>query len=238
MLEKNEIWVERIRNLLDERGMKQKDLAQKCNVTTSTISDWIGAKKKGEVRREPKISGFKDVADALGVSTDYLLGADECKTPSNEEIHKITGLSDGAIESLISVNNSAGTDGGTAAKRLAACNFLLETINSTELFDSLYSYLLGEFYFRNNKTDLGADIIYSKGPTGEENEVLVFAENYSHVYLSKVLQELALLKKATDKAKSKKEKSDYAEWRKTPDGIDFEMERLAQQPAFDEEDKE
>ena len=56
--------------------------------------------------------------------------------------------------------------------------------------------------------------------------------------MKKVLQELALLKKTTDKAKSKKEKADYVEWRKTPDGIAVEMENLAQQPGFDEEDKE
>lgn len=234
MIEKNEIWVERIRNLLDARGMKQKDLAQKCNVTTSTISDWIGAKKKGEVRREPKISGFKDVADALGVSTDYLLGADECKTPSNEEIHKITGLSDKAIESLISANHNTGHNDATAAKRLAACNFLLERMNDTELFESIYRYLLGEFYFSKNKKDLGATIIYSKGPQSEENEVLAFAENYSHVYFSKIMQELSLLKKTADEVKTAKEKEDYEQWLKTPEGIAFEQENLEQQPIWEE----
>lgn len=234
MIEKNEIWVERIRNLLEERGMKQKDLAQKCNVTTSTISDWIGYKKKGEARREPKISGFKDVAVALGVSTDYLLGADECKTPSNEEIHKITGLSDRAIESLISANHSMGTDNGTAAKRLAACNFLLERMNDTELFESMYRYLLGEFYFSKNKKDLGATVLYSKDPQSEETEVLSFAENYSHVYFSKVLQELSLLKKTADEVKVEKEKADYEKWLKTPEGIAFEQENLEQQPVLEE----
>lgn len=232
------IWVERITNLLEEQGMTQKELAQKSGVAPSAISDWIGSKKKGRTQREPKIIGFKAVADTLGVSTDYLLGADECTVPTNEEIHKKTGLSDKAIKNLIRLQRSSNAGNSPAAKKMAACNFLLEAINSTELFDNLYSYLLGEFYFRNNKTDLGADVVYSKGPTGEENEVLVFAENYSHVYLSKVLQELALLKKTTDKAKSKKGKADYAEWRKTPDGIAFEMENLAQQPGFDEEDKE
>lgn len=234
MIEKNEIWVERIRNLLEERGMKQKDLAQKCNVTTSTISDWIGYKKKGEARREPKISGFKDVAVALGVSTDYLLGADECKTPSNEEIHKITGLSDRAIEALVSANHSTGTDNGIAAKRLAVCNFLLERMNDTELFESLYRYLLGEFYFSKNKQDLGATVIYSKGPRSEETEVLAFAENYSHVYFSKVMQELSILKKTADEVKSEREKSDYENWLKTPEGIAFEQENLEQQPAWEE----
>lgn len=231
------IWVERITNLLEEQGMTQQELAQKSGVTPSTISDWIGFKKKGRSQREPKITGFKAVADILGVSTDYLLGADDCTTPMNEEIHKKTGLSDKAIKNLIRIQRSVKAGEVPAAKKLAACNFLLEAINSTELFDSLYSYLLGEFHFRNGKADLGADVIYSKEPIGEESEMLVFAENYSHVYLSKVLQELSLLKKTTDKTKSKKEKVTYEEWEKTPYGIAFEMDNLAQQPDFDEEDK-
>lgn len=234
MIEKQEIWVERIIKTMQAQGLSQKKLAEKSGITPSTLSDWVGKKKKGEDQREPKISGFKNVADALGVSMDYLLGADECKTPSNEEIHKITGLSDGAIESLISANHSMGNGNGTAAKRLAACNFLLERMNDTELFESMYRYLLGEYYFSKNKRDLGATILYSKGPQSEENEVLAFADHYSHVYFSKVLQELSLLKKTADDDKAEREKSDYEKWLKTPEGIAFEQENLEQQPAFEE----
>jgi len=210
--------------------MTQKELAEKSNISTSAISEW----SKWENTREPRVGNLLPVAKALGVSMDYLLGADECKTPSNEEIHKITGLSDRAIDSLISTNRSMGTDNGTAAKRLAACNFLLERMNDTELFESIYRYLLGEFYFSKNKKDLGATVLYSKGPRSEETEVLSFAENYSHVYFSKVLQELSLLKKTADEVKVEKEKADYEKWLKTPEGIAFEQENLEQQPVLEE----
>lgn len=225
-----QILAERLTNLLEDRDMTQKELAEKSNISTSAISEW----SKWENTREPRVGNLLPVAKALGVSMDYLLGADECKTPSNEEIHKITGLSDGAIDSLISTNRSMGTDNGTAAKRLAACNFLLERMNDTELFESIYRYLLGEFYFSKNKKDLGATVLYSKGPRSEETEVLSFAENYSHVYFSKVLQELSLLKKTADEVKVEKEKADYEKWLKTPEGIAFEQENLEQQPVLEE----
>lgn len=225
-----QILAERLTNLLEDRDMTQKELAEKSNISTSAISEW----SKWENTREPRVGNLLPVAKALGVSMDYLLGADECKTPSNEEIHKITGLSDRAIESLISANHSMGTDNGTAAKRLAACNFLLERMNDTELFESMYRYLLGEFYFSKNKKDLGATILYSKGPRSEETEELSFAENYSHVYFSKVLQELSLLKRTADEVKAEKETADYEKWLKTPEGIAFEQENLEQQPVFEE----
>ena len=225
-----QILAERLTNLLEDRDMTQKELAEKSNTSASAISEWA----KWDNTREPRVGNLLPVAKVLGVSMDYLLGADECKTPPNEEIHKITGLSDGAIESLISANHSMGKGNGTAAKRLAACNFLLERMNDTELFESIYRYLLGEFYFSKNKKDLAATVIYSKGPQSEETEELAFAENYSHVYFSKVVQELSLLKKAADEIKSEREKSDYEKWLKTPEGIAFERENLEQQPAFEE----
>lgn len=225
-----QILAERLMNLLEDRDMTQKELAEKSNTSTSSISEWL----KWENTREPKVGSLLPVAKALGVSMDYLLGADECKTPSNEEIHKITGLSDGAIESLISANHSMGKGNRIADKRLAACNFLLERMNDTELFESMYRYLLGEYYFSKNKKDLGATILYYKGPKSEENEVLAFADHYSHVYFSKVLQELSLLKKTADDDKTEREKSDYEKWLKTPEGIAFEQENLEQQPAWEE----
>ena len=226
------IWAKRITEILKERGMSQLQLAQESGISPASISEWVG----GSIRREPKVKGLKAVADALGVSTDYLLGADECTIPTNEEIHKMTGLSDKAIKKLRRLQRDSKKNKDPAAKKLAACNYLLEAIDSTDLFESLYSYLLGEFYFLSRKKDLGADVIYTKSPDGEEKEVLVFAENYSHVYLSKVLQALSLMKKSADEAKAEKDKAAYEAWLKSEDGKAFERENLEQQADY--EDKE
>lgn len=225
------IWAERIINLLEEQGMTQKELAEKSGTSTASISDWIGGKSK----REPKVKGFLAVAKALGVSTDYLLGANECKTPTNEEIHKIIGLSDKAIEGLIHLQ----ADGrGISQMKLAACNYLLEAMGNSQLFENLYRYLLGEYCFQQNGTDLGAMFIYAKGPTGEDGEVLNFAENYSRVYLSKVLEDLAIMRRAQDEVKKAKDRAEYERWKQSDEGKAFERENLELQAAYEEAEEQ
>ena len=227
------IWATRITNLLEEKGMTQLELAKQSGTSPASISDWVG----GSSQREPKVRGFKAVADVLEVSTDYLLGADECTTPTNEEIHKLTGLSDKAIKKLRKLQRGVKRNKDSAAKKLAACNYLLESMDSTDLFESLYSYLLGEFYFSSHGTDLGANFIYAKTPVGEQKEKLAFAESYSHVYLSKVLQALSLIKRDADKIKEQKEKENYEEWLKSDEGKAFELENLKLQAAYEDEEE-
>lgn len=224
------IWATRITNLLEEKGMTQLELAKQSGTSPASISDWVG----GSSQREPKVRGFKAVADVLEVSTDYLLGADECTTPTNEEIHKLTGLSDKAIKKLRKLQRGVKSNKDSAAKKLAACNYLLEAMDSTDLFESLYSYLLGEFFFSSQGKDLGANFIYAKTPVGEQKEKLAFAESYSHVYLSKVLQALSLIKRDADKIKEQKEKENYEEWLKSDEGKAFELENLKQQAAYED----
>lgn len=227
------IWATRITNLLEEKGMTQLELAKQSGTSPASISDWVG----GSSQREPKVRGFKAVADVLEVSTDYLLGADECTTPTNEEIHKLTGLSDKAIKKLRKLQRGVKRNKDSAAKKLAACNYLLESMDSTDLFESLYSYLLGEFYFSSQGKDLGANFIYAKTPVGEQKEKLAFAESYSHVYLSKVLQALSLIKRDADKIKEQKEKENYEEWLKSDEGKAFELENLKLQIAYEDEEE-
>ena len=224
------IWATRITNLLEEKGMTQLELAKQSGTSPASISDWVG----GSSQREPKVRGFKAVADVLGVSTDYLLGANECTTPTTEKIHNITGLSEKTIRNLRKLQRGVKNNENSAAKKLAACNYLLESMNSTDLFESLYSYLLGEFYFSSHGKDLGANFIYAKTPVGEQKERLAFAESYSHVYLSKVQQALALLKEKADKIKARKEKKMYKEWLKSDEGKAFESEAWEMQPDYEE----
>lgn len=58
---------EKIAKLLEEKNMTQRDLAKLINVTEVTIGRYINN------TREPKGSVLKDIADALGVTSDYLL---------------------------------------------------------------------------------------------------------------------------------------------------------------------
>lgn len=59
---------ERIRMLMEEQGMTQKELANKSNITEASMSKYLS----GE--RRPRIDVVVNIANALGVSVDDLLG--------------------------------------------------------------------------------------------------------------------------------------------------------------------
>ena len=59
---------DRISKILYERNLTQKDLARLTGSTEVSIGRYVNDK------RDPKASTLLDIAIALGVSTDYLLG--------------------------------------------------------------------------------------------------------------------------------------------------------------------
>jgi len=58
----------RLRELLDSNGMSQVELADACNENEMRISRYV----RGET--EPKASVLSKIADAFGVTADYILG--------------------------------------------------------------------------------------------------------------------------------------------------------------------
>lgn len=56
-------------NLLKQRGMTQKLLAEKAHTTEATISRYLS-----DTKRMPRADLVASIAEALDVSTDYLLG--------------------------------------------------------------------------------------------------------------------------------------------------------------------
>ena len=60
----------RIKNLREARGLTQKELANKINVTKSTISYYENGK------RTPTVNNLHDLARVLNVSLDCLMGND------------------------------------------------------------------------------------------------------------------------------------------------------------------
>lgn len=65
---------ERIQILREEKNLKQKDLAEMAGITEATLSRYENGK------REPRGEIVSRLANALNVSTDYLLG----RTPIQE----------------------------------------------------------------------------------------------------------------------------------------------------------
>ncbi len=69
---------ERLSSLIKERQMSQKELAIKAGVTEAAVSHYI----KGD--RCPRSSVLARLADALGTTSDFLMGGEA--QDSNEEI--------------------------------------------------------------------------------------------------------------------------------------------------------
>lgn len=61
---------ENLKAVLDEQKVTQKDLARKLNIAPTTLNGYISNK------REPDLETLKKIAQALGVTVDYLLGVE------------------------------------------------------------------------------------------------------------------------------------------------------------------
>lgn len=70
---------ERIQALLQKKGLTQKSLAEKANVTEAAISHYI----KGD--RIPRAAVAERIADALGTSVDYLLNGSNDNVCNDKE---------------------------------------------------------------------------------------------------------------------------------------------------------
>ena len=65
----------RIASTMNKLGMTQRELAQKCHITEVSMSRYINNS------RMPKGPIVVEIAKALKVSTDYLLGLEELPSP-------------------------------------------------------------------------------------------------------------------------------------------------------------
>ena len=63
---------ERIQYAMDKRGITQADLARMTGMTTSNVAYIVNGKTK-----DPRFQSVLLIADALGVSLNYLAGIDK-----------------------------------------------------------------------------------------------------------------------------------------------------------------
>lgn len=89
----------RIAKMRIEKNMKQEELAKKLNIKRDLLSRY-----ENNSRAIPP-DVLRDISKILNVSADYLLGlSDYIKYPA-EEIHKMLGLSENAMENLYSLQH-------------------------------------------------------------------------------------------------------------------------------------
>ncbi len=93
---------ERIAELLDQKDMRQKELAKRTGVSESQLSRIISG-ETSTINSDTLIALSKE----FNVSTDYLLCLTDISTPKNSDISEL-GLSEAAVTKLL--NGSINTD--------------------------------------------------------------------------------------------------------------------------------
>lgn len=68
----------RLKELRQRTGIRQKELAEHLNTTQATLSNWESGK------HDPDSKSLLTLADYFGVSTDYLLGKSDKTRPHSE----------------------------------------------------------------------------------------------------------------------------------------------------------
>ena len=101
-MDNNNLIGKRINEALAIRGIKQKELAKEIGVQDNTVSYWCSGS------RTPNTHQIIQIAKALNVSTDFLLGLTDSKTTDKDLrfVCEYTGLSEEAIEHLCKLNKS------------------------------------------------------------------------------------------------------------------------------------
>jgi len=131
-------FADRLSDLLDKSSssfkMTGKELADKANISVGIISGYR------QNINTPAIDKLIRIADALDVTTDYLLGKAENKTADNEAIRKEIGLTDVAIENIRKIKNIP--EALDSLNDFIAHNNFLSLIRAiTECKETLSSYL-------------------------------------------------------------------------------------------------
>ncbi|MBI4858330.1 MAG: helix-turn-helix transcriptional regulator [Acetobacterium woodii] len=95
------VFKDRLSELMEERDINQRELADEIGISKQTISFYVNGK------RLPDIDNFNLICEHFNVSADYMLGKTKSKSINMEisTIHKKIGLSDEAIIILGKLKN-------------------------------------------------------------------------------------------------------------------------------------
>ena len=120
-----DIFAEKLRERMRECSENQSSLAQKIGVQRQTISLYTTGQSKPDTEKLSKI------AQALNVSSDWLLGLSDVKTPdvSVKAICEKTGLSEKAVTSIMKIKGLADIGGFIGVNELTGINDFLSTDN-------------------------------------------------------------------------------------------------------------
>lgn len=95
--EKPHFETERVKRLMEERGLSQADLAKFMGVHQGQVSNWMSG------RNMPNLETLVKMADFFGVSTDYLVG----RIGENQAFYNVPELSPDEWEFILSIRDGS-----------------------------------------------------------------------------------------------------------------------------------
>jgi len=139
-----DILVQRLHSLAVQRGLTIKEMAQKCGVPKSSLEGYMRLKDA----KRPGIDALVSIADAMGVSIDWLVGRSEGREVGEGERRRIAlGMFNLVLEILREIDNAQDADtnpivkdGKVGGKTIEdyAVRVMLHFLTKEQLFPELY----------------------------------------------------------------------------------------------------
>ncbi len=147
--DKNVIFAQRLNIELDKLKITQGEFCKKVDISTGALFNY----KTG--KRLPDIDNLIKLAEEFNCSTDYLLGLIDIKSTNDDYqfIHKLTGLSDKAIEYLNNCYNETTNQEATSTS-IKTINYLIENEDKYHLIKNLNDFI----WLGNSKYNQQVDI--------------------------------------------------------------------------------
>lgn len=169
------VFSQRLREL---RGNKtQAEVAQEIGLTSSAYSMYEGG------RREPNFDTLVMIADHFGVSTDYLLGRTECKSPDIDiqAASERFGLSEATLKRLETTNDNNNVDGLCVSNLYfnKLIDFLIINMSWMDVEGWYEALVTIQSHRRTNKISLYAS---AKDRIGDDNSVAISLEDARVLY--------------------------------------------------------
>lgn len=175
----------RLKQLRKDNKYTQETIAKKLKVTVKTYRTWENGYYNPTFNTTifPSISceHLETLSVIYNVSTDFILGKSDCLSVENEEIHKLTGLDNNAIETLKFLNKD---------KNIDTLNFIMNDYLSFSFFISHIKYFInGNFdtpvYFThsNDKHNSIQGPIIGADPIKESPIIPKYRKSENNIYI-------------------------------------------------------
>lgn len=121
----NSIFAVRLRECMEKQGFTQSELAASIGKSRQAVNFYT----LGET--VPDADTLVNISYCLDVSVDYLLGLSDAAVINTtvQDIHRLTGLSEKAIDTLIEINDKLSIFDGAPKEVIKTINYLVERMD-------------------------------------------------------------------------------------------------------------